>query len=215
VGLEAIIDQIRADGQAQVDQILRQAECDARSILEQAQQEGGAIYQAAYQDAIQPSASECARVLNQARFEANCLLGQARENFITAVLEKLYQRMEHARASADYTRAMRGYLVEVLPGENGLYPLDERLRLQADPRDRDLLSELLRDEAMAVEVEYVLQCWGGINGVTVDGKARLVNTLETRVESAVPILRKELAKQFERQTSAAATPARDSQQPMA
>lgn len=204
MSLEAILDQIRADGHAQIQQILQQAECEAQAILEQARQEAGGIYQAAYQTALQPSAGECARVLNQARFEARCLLGEVREDYITTVMKRLYQRLEQARASTDYVEAMRCYLVEVLPRGNGQVPLSERVLLQADPRDKNLFEGLLREDSQGIDIDYVLQCWGGLIAVSNDGTTRMINTLETRLESAAPFLRKELANRFERQIATAA-----------
>lgn len=198
MSLEAILEQIRSDGQAQVEQILHMAECDAKAILEKAQQEAGMIYQKAYQEALQPSAGECARLINQAQFEARCSLGRSREDFISTVLNHLYQRLEQARASEEYVRAMRGYLLEVLPAKNMQVPSSEPVRLQADPRDKNLLDEIVREDTPGIDVDYVLQCWGGLIAVTGDGRSRLINTLETRLESAAPVLRKGLADRFEK-----------------
>jgi vacuolar-type H+-ATPase subunit E/Vma4 len=207
VSLEAILAQIRKEGQAQVDQLIDLAECDSKSIIQQARQESAAVYDTAYQEAFKRSTGESARLLNQARFEAKCLLGRAREDFIAAVLEEVHQRLEQARNTEEYAQAMRRYLLEIISNSNGRYPMVERLRLQADPRDRLLLNSLLKDEGLVIEVDYVLECWGGMSAVTNDRKLRLVNTLEARLESAVSVLSNGLAKQFEEQTSAALKPA--------
>lgn len=203
MSLEAILDHIQAAGEAQAAEVLQKAESEARSILAQAHQEADAIYQAAYQGAALQAEGECARLRNQALFEANCLLGKAREDFIAATIEKLRLRLEHLRGSDAYVQAMRCFLLEILSEDNGLYPLAERLQLQADPRDRDLLEALLREQQVEVKVDYSLQGWGGLKAFTEDRKVRIVNTLEARLDQATPYLRRELAQRYEQQTNQA------------
>lgn len=197
MSLEIILARIRADGEQQVQQIIQKAEEDACLVLEQARQEADQIYQAVYREAQLPSAGTCARRINEARFEASCLLGQARERFIESVLDALRARLVHIRETDTYAQMLDRHLREVLPPENGRRPLKERVSLEADPRDRALLEQLLAQSGLDLEVRYTLECMGGLTACSEGVGERVVNTLDTRLERALPYLRRALAFRFE------------------
>lgn len=206
MSLEIILSRIRADGEQQARQIIHQAEEDACLVLEQARQEAGQIYQAAYREALLPSEGECARRINEASFEASCLLGQARERFIEAALYALRERLNHIRETDGYAQVLGRGLREVLPPENGRRSLRERVSLEADPRDRALLEHLLAESGLDLEVRYTLTCMGGINACSEGLGERVVNTLDSRLERALPYLRRELAHRFEEVTGQQSEP---------
>ncbi len=212
MSLEKILDCIHADGERQAAEIRQQAEQEVRSVQAQARKEAGAIYQAARRDALRPAEGACARLRNEARFEAECLLGAASTHFIDSSLESLRRSLEHIRESDNYSEALRGLLLEILPGLNGRVQLGQRIHLQADPRDRPLLEQLLREEGLDVPVDYCLNCWGGLIMLAdceaqSESSTRVVNTLESRLERALPYLRNSLAAMFEAHTAAVETPA--------
>lgn len=199
MSLTAILDRIRAVGDAQVLEIRGQAECQAENILARAQVDADQAYQASYRRALEPEAGECARILNQARFEAVCLAGQARETFVQAVLDDLRRLLADARCTTAYAPAMRGILIELLPGMDGHASLEERLILEADPRDRQVIETLLADLGLSIRIEYSLSCWGGLIARSPDRASRMVNTLESRLEQSLPYLTQQLAARFEQE----------------
>lgn len=207
MSLEKIIERIRAEGEQQAEKIARQAEEEACAVLEQAQQKAGDAYQEAFREAQRPAGGECARLLNEARFEASCMLGQAREHFIDSVIDSLRIRLACIRDSGDYAQILRRQLREVMPPENGGLPTSERIRLEADPRDREALAEILREAGLEIEVRYTLECLGGLNAYSPGHGSTVVNTLDSRLERALPYLRRELARQFEAYASPAGEPA--------
>lgn len=197
MGLEKILNRIHAEGEQQAAGLMHQAEENACALLDQARAEANGIYKAAYREALLPAEGACARLLNEARFEANCLRGDACEQFIEAVLAQLRMRIGRARESIHYPQVMRRLLREVLPATNGRMPLSERVIIEADPRDRILITRLAEEMNLNVEVHYVLECLGGLNACTIDRSMRVVNTLDSRMERALPHLRRVLASQFE------------------
>lgn len=203
MSLQAILERIRAAGEAQTGEILEQARREAQQILDDAQADANQSYHRAYRDALEPSAGECARIRNAAVFEANCLSGQLREAFIQSVFDCVRQQMTEIRQTAGYRQALQGILTEVLPANNGVECLKDRVVLEADPRDRDLLQDLLRSSGLDVPVCYTLNCWGGLIARAPDGTWKMTNTLESRLERAMPYLRQQIAAWLEKQTQPA------------
>jgi len=198
VSLQGILEQIQQAGDAQVQEIRTLAEREAEAILAEARARSEQAYQAAYRLAIAPESGSCARIRNQARFEADCLVGQARERLVDMVLQQVREQLRGIRGTEAYPDALRRILLEVMPGENGLHKIEQRIVLEADPRDREVLEALLKEKGLVVQVDYSLSCWGGLNAHSPDGTVRLINTLESRLEKALPFLKQQLSASFER-----------------
>lgn len=203
MSLQAILERIRAAGDTQVQEIRGQSEREIQSILVEAQAEAEQIYQAAYRQALEPEAGASARILNQARFEAICLLGKARESLVEAALAEVYQQLQEIRLCPNYPAVLRGILSEMLPGGDSVHKMGDRFILEADPRDRELLEGIL-GESQEIQVEYSLRCWGGLIGRSPDGTVRLVNTLESRLEQALPYIKQQMVARFEQDKTALA-----------
>ena len=73
--------------------------------------------------------------------------------------------------------------------------------LEASPDDRVLLEGLLHSLELYLPVSHPLNCWGGLVAKSEDGRIVVINTLEARLERAVPYLRRYLAAFFEGERS--------------
>lgn len=206
MSLQAILDRIQAAGEAQAAEIRQKAEQEAQAILREAREQAEAAYQAAYREATASVETERARILNQARFDALCLTGKAYEEMVEAALAGVSAQLAEYRGCADYPALLERILEELLPGKDGSKPLEERIILEADPRDQELLETILRRRGLALRVDYRLSCWGGLNAYAPDGAFRLVNTLESRLEQALPYLRQQLMAWFAQETAGEAAP---------
>lgn len=201
MSLQAILEQIQQAGAAQVQEVLAQAEREVEAALTEARARSEQVHQAAYRQALAPETAQSARISNQAHFEAECLVGKARERLVEQVLERVRQQLSNFRASDRYPDVLLRILYELLPGDNGLRSMKHNVVIEADPRDRDLLERLFREKAMDVPVEYSLSCWGGLCAHSPDGTVRMINTLESRLERALPFLKQRLAAGFDLQLS--------------
>ncbi len=197
MSLQAILEQIQQASAAQVQEVLAQAEREVEAELAEARARSEQVYQAAYRQALAPEAAQSARIINQAHFEAECLVGQARERLVEQVLERVREQLSHMRGSDQYPEVLRRILYELLPGGNGLRSIKQNIVIEADPRDRDLLEGFLREKAIDIPVEYSLSCWGGLCAHSPDGTVRMINTLESRLERALPFLKQRLSAGFE------------------
>jgi vacuolar-type H+-ATPase subunit E/Vma4 len=78
---------------------------------------------------------------------------------------------------------------------------EEKPVLVADTRDQLLLENNLDDLTLDLHVSYDLTCWGGLIAKSEDGRVVAINTLEVRLERAMPFLRGYLAGLFEEERS--------------
>ena len=187
MSLEAILEAIRYEGKIQVRQIEAQAEEETSSILAKAQAEAAHLREAIRHETAEKVAGERTRILNQARFKGLCLVGAAREELVEEVLVEVARRLAAARAHPDYLQVLIRLLVEALECF-----LEKGALIEADERDRHLLEEVILELKLDYSVEYRISCWGGVILRSRDGRVAAVNTLESRLERARPLLQQRL-----------------------
>lgn len=202
MSLAAILEAIRAAGQAQIAEIEEQAARQTDEILVKSRQEAEQIYKAAYLSALEPAAKERARILHQARLEALRLTGEARESLVDTALEQTRCRLGNTRGEPVYPVVLRRLLQEALSELN-----EQRENhslsfphLEADPRDQELLESILDEMGFDIPVRYDFNSWGGVVAKSEDERVVVINTLEARLERAIPYLRRYLAAIFEDET---------------
>jgi vacuolar-type H+-ATPase subunit E/Vma4 len=200
MSLQAILDAIRTTGESQLRELEMRTETQMREILAHAGMEAQKIKGDARAKAVAPAGRERARILHRAHLESLHILGSAREELVKATLDQMHGRLANARNEYFYPAVIRKLVEETLAefdGSDG----EEQIQLQADPRDRELLSRVLSDLGLTSPVQYDLDCWGGLIARNEDGKVVVINTLEARFERAVPYMRRFLAAAYENERS--------------
>ena len=197
MSLSAILESIQASGDAQVRAIEMQAYEQSRILLANARLEAQLIEVQARNMAITPAFKEKARILHRARLEALQIVGGAREALVDAALDQLRGRLVGLRSDASYPSVVRRITHEALAElEDSLQDLTH-VQLMADPRDRSLVENILHEMGLDIPVSYELECIGGLIAGSADGEIVVINTLEARLERAIPSLRRYLAALFE------------------
>jgi vacuolar-type H+-ATPase subunit E/Vma4 len=176
--VEADIKRLEEQSAATVSEIRQSAQDDAHAILERHQRE-----------VLAPLQQERARRLNRARLAALRATSQARERLFVQALECARDRLGSLRATPDYPLMLCALLEETLAQIAG------EAIVRADPRDAPLI-RAMRPRFPVVRFEFDLQTGGGIEGRTPDGRIRVVNTLEGRLEQAHDILRQKVMPLF-------------------
>lgn len=207
MGLHAILEAIRSAGEVSVGEIESHAYAQAHQILANGQLEAERMKEQACAAALEPASHERARLIHRARLEAMQIIGGARKELVDAALEQVRGRLAGLRSHACYPQVMRQLLLEALKELDGSEQGDSVSRpfgatcLEADPDDRALLEGLLQALELDLQVSYPLQCWGGLVAKSENGRIVVINTLEARLERAVPYLRPYLAAFFEEELS--------------
>jgi vacuolar-type H+-ATPase subunit E/Vma4 len=195
MSLQAILEKIRASGEAQVEEIEKNSQSQVRRILAQAQMEALQIEEDSSGATSVPAIAERARILHRARLESLRVVGNVREDLVDTALTRARERLASMRADPSYPAVLRRLteeaLTELSPG--GI----EKAQLRADPRDRSLLEKIIADLMLDLPVIYELNCWGGLITKSEDGCVVVINTFESRLERATAFLRRHLAALFE------------------
>jgi vacuolar-type H+-ATPase subunit E/Vma4 len=203
MGLHAILEAIRSSGDASVAEIESRAYVQARQILANARLETDRLKEQACATALEPAFHERARLIHRARLEAMQITGGARKELVDAAIEQARGRLAGFRSDASYPQVLHQLLLEALSELNGSEQGMSEARsegtigLEADPDDRVLLERILQTLDLSLAVSYPLHCWGGLVAKSEGGRIVVINTLEARLERAIPYLRRYLAAFFE------------------
>jgi vacuolar-type H+-ATPase subunit E/Vma4 len=138
------------------------------------------------------------------------IVGQAREGLVDVTLEQAKVALAGLRWERIYPDIFCRLLDETLAEMVAAIGDTGRAKVEVDPRDRVLAESMLRGLILDVTVNYTLDSWGGLTAQSEDGRITVTNHLESRLERALPYLRRYLAAWFEEgqwQTSTMATPA--------
>jgi vacuolar-type H+-ATPase subunit E/Vma4 len=200
MSLQAILERIRATGESQVQEIEREIQAQVGGILAHARMEADQIEEDARAVSSAPAARERARIIHHARLEALRLIGTVQEELVDSALAQTREQLATIRANPSYAAVLQQLTREAL---NELTAPDrgEKAVLVADLRDQTILEDILADLGLDLRVNYDLTCWGGLTAKSEDGRVVAINTLEARLERAMPCLRGYLAALFEEEYS--------------
>jgi vacuolar-type H+-ATPase subunit E/Vma4 len=197
VSLQAILESIRASGQSQVTEIETRAYSQTHQILLAARLEAQQEKENACFSAAAPAFRERSRIIHRARLDALRITGSMREGLVDAVLDQVRGRLQRLRRDAGYPAVLARLVQTALAELAGSLDEPGKARLSADPRDKALLVRILQELELDLPVSYDLECWGGLVARSEDGRVVVINTLEARLERAIPYLRRTLAAFFE------------------
>lgn len=221
MSLQAILNAIIADGDAQVREIEERASVQAHEIQAENILEAQLVKEQAFMEASAPSVRKHAQLIHLAHLEAMQRIGGTRDALVENAFEKIRECLSHYRADPNYPTVLSRLVQEALSelegssGDNRTLD-QERTTLErqspgsdilllADKRDEGILENILTTMKLELPVQYAselpihyeLECWGGIIARSMDGRIVSINTLEARLERATPYLRRYLAACFE------------------
>jgi V/A-type H+-transporting ATPase subunit E len=194
--LQAVLDAIQAAGEQQVREIEADASAQANTLMLQASADAQRLRENARRSALAPASRECLRIRQQAQFDALRLVTETREGLIDAVLGRARARLAEMRSHPGYPTLLSRLIQEALDDLSRSLEEREGIVLEADPRDRVIVQRLLAELPPDLRMSYPLTCWGGVIARSADGRIVVTNTLETRLERAMPHLRRYLASQL-------------------
>jgi vacuolar-type H+-ATPase subunit E/Vma4 len=196
MSIQALLDAIRASGEARAEEIASQAQVKVRQILASAEEEARQIAETERTLTLAPASGERARILHKARLETLRTVGEAREELIDAALNQALGMLREIRCDAKYPSVLARLRDEALAKVRTSLASDGELQLIADPEDKKWLGAAKGDKSAAKGVRYELECWGGLIATSKDGRVVAINTLEARLKRATPYLRRALGAFF-------------------
>jgi len=196
MSLHAILEAIRESGDVKVQEIESRAYAQMREMIATARLEAERTQEQACALSLEPAYRERARIIHRARLEAMQITGSTRKEQVDAALEQVRGRLAGFRTDPRYPEVLSSLLKQALSelsGSGWQAMSAGSACLEADPADRKLLDALLEELHLNLPVSYSLHCWGGLVARHENGRVAVINTLEARLERALPYLRSQLA----------------------
>ena len=176
---EAVVSKVSLDAQA----IIKDAEEKAREEIERATKQKGLKLDQERARILAEAEQEAARILAQASIKARQLISSAKAEAIAKITEEA--RKELSGASTNQSNLLS--LIREAAGELGT----DKARIYVSPKDVGTTKESLQaDKELSAKILEVreVDCLGGVIAEDAEGKLRIDNTYETRLEMALPKL---------------------------
>jgi V/A-type H+-transporting ATPase subunit E len=176
---EAVVSKVSVDAQT----ITKEAEEKAREEIERARKQRGTKLEQERARILAEAEQEAARILAQASIKARQLISRAKAEAIAKITDGA--KKELSGASTDESNLLS--LVREAAG--GL--ATDKIRIYVSPKDVSSAKESLQaDKELSAKILEVreVDCLGGVIAEDAEGKLRIDNTYETRLEMALPKL---------------------------
>ena len=184
---EAIIAKVQLDAQ----NIIREAEEKAKEEIEKAKRQREVRFEEEKGKMLGEAEQEAARILAQASIKARQQLSSAKADTIAKIVDGA--RKELPRISSD-----ESYFLNLIREAIGGLDVD-KCRIYVSPKDARTVERLLKaDRELSGKIIEVREynCLGGVIAEDAEGKLRIDNTYETRLEMLLPKLLPEINKKL-------------------
>ena len=184
---EAILDKVKAEA----DDIVKEAESNAEAEIEQAKRQQAAKLEEEKGKMLQEAREEAIRIEAQASVKARLELSRAKADVVDDIISRV--KKELAGISSD-----ESLLVGLI--KEGIAALGvNKGRVYVSPKEIGAVQKLLeKDKELASKIVEIREhnYMGGVIVEDIDGKTRIDNTYETRLEMLLPRLLPEVGREL-------------------
>jgi V/A-type H+-transporting ATPase subunit E len=176
---EAVVSKVNLDAQA----ITKEAEEKAREEIERAKKQRDAKFEQERARVLAEAEQEAARILAQASIKARQMISSAKAEAVAKITDG-------ARKELSGTSTAQSNLMSLVREAVGGLGTD-KARIYLSPKDVSTAKEALQaDKELSARILEVreIDCLGGVIAEDAEGKLRIDNTYETRLEMALPKL---------------------------
>ena len=184
---EAVLSKVRAEAQS----IIQEAEERAREEIEKAKRQRQARFEQERSRMLGEAEEEAARILAQASIKARQQLSGAKADVIAKVIGGAREELSQIPTNETHLLHL------IREGMDGLGA--GRARIYVSARDLSTARKSLEtDKELSAKIIEVKEsnCLGGVIVEDVEGKLRIDNTFETRLEMLLPKLLPEISKEL-------------------
>lgn len=184
---EAVVSKVRMEAQ----NIIKEAEEKAQEEIERARKQREAKLQEEKRKMLEETEEEAARIVAQASIKARRQLSSAKNDVITKIIDRVKQELSEFSSDENY---FLNLIKEAIDGLGA-----DKSRIYVSPKDVSRARKFLeRDRESASKIMEVKEdnLLGGVIAEDIDGKLRIDNTYETRLEMLLPKLLPEISKEL-------------------
>ncbi len=188
---EAILSKVKVDA----ENIIKEAEGKAREEVEKAKKQREIKLEEEKRKKLEEAEEEAARIIAQASIRSRQKLSSAKADVIAKVLDRVKQEL--SRLSSDEIHVLN-LVREAVDGLGR-----SKSRIYVSPKDVSMVRRALEgDTKLASKIVEVKRgdFLGGVIAEDIEGKIRIDNTYETRLEMLLPRLLPEISKELFPQT---------------
>jgi len=187
---EAVVSKVRMEAH----NIIKEAEEKAKGEREKARKQRETKLQEEKRKMLEEAEGEAARIVSQASIKARQKLSSAKTDIITKIIHRVKQELSESSSNESY---ILNLIREAIDGLGR-----DKSRIYLSPEDASTVKKFLEeDKELAGKIMEVKEgdFLGGVIAEDIDGKLRIDNTYETRLEILLPKLLPEISKElFER-----------------
>ena len=184
---EAILDKVKLEAQ----EIIKEAEEKARERIEKAREQYDARFEGEKSRLMEVAEAEAARVQAQASLMARREL----LNIKNEVIEKVVERVKEALFHHSGGKSLSLNLIREAIDNAGT----DKVRIYVSPKDIVGAQKLVKgDKELAGKIKAIeeIDCTGGVIAEDIEGKIRIDNTYDTRLETLLPKILPEISKEL-------------------
>ncbi|AEC51749.1 V-type ATP synthase subunit E [Pyrococcus sp. NA2] len=192
-GAELIIQEINREAERKIEYILNEARKEAEKIKEEAKRKAESRAEWIIRRAKTQAELEKQRIIANARLEIRRKRLAVQEEIISKVLEEVRKRLENM-SEDEYFESVKALLKEAVSELN-----ERKVRVMSNEKTLSLIGariEEIKAELgdVSIELGEVIKTIGGVVVETEDGRIRIDNTFEARMERLEGEIRSTIAK---------------------
>ncbi len=184
---EAVVSKVRMEAH----NIIKGAEEKAKEEREKARKQREIKLEEEKRKMLDKAEEEAARIVSQASIKARQKLSVAKTDIITKIINRVKQELSEFSSNEGYALNLIREAIDGL----GM----DKSRIYLSPEDVSTVKEFLReDKELASKIAEIKEdhFLGGVIAEDIDGKLRIDNTYETRLEMLLPKILPELSKKL-------------------
>ena len=184
---EAVVSKVRLDAQ----NIIREAEEKAQEEIEKAKRQREVRFEEERGRMLGEAEEEVARILAQASIKARQQLSSTKADTIAKIIDGARKELSQISSAESYFLNLIREAMEGLGVDKG--------RIYVSPKDVNNVKKFLEaDKELSGKILEVREsnCLGGVIAEDVEGKLRIDNTYETRLEMQLPKLLPKISKEL-------------------
>ncbi|RJQ41934.1 MAG: hypothetical protein C4545_05400 [Anaerolineaceae bacterium] len=191
--IDTILDGINKITESQIAEIKQQTDQRIKEILSQSKKETEEIRRNLEQEGRIRLNREVAIIQQQAEMQYLQNISDARQKLIQESLDQVKKALETMRTRVAYKSLLITLAKEAIEDLKPSLGEEKVIIVSIDPKDQELLKGFAADESITIQYRFDLDCWGGCNAFSPDGKVCVYNTLNDRYQKAIPILQQQLS----------------------
>ncbi len=184
---EAVVGKVKAEAQ----NLITEAEEKAQEEIEKAKKQREIKLEERKRRMLEEAGEEAARIIAQGSIKGRQKLLSTKTDIIDKIIERVKKTLSETASDKNHLLSLIREAMSGLSTDKG--------RIYVSPKDIDAVQALLKgNKELSSKIEEVKEfdCTGGVIAEDIEGKFRIDNTYETRLEMLLPKLLPEIGKEL-------------------